>query len=179
MPSTIVTIIGAANANSYVDVGAADTFFDDRLYAAAWTGAVTSDKTRALLMAANRLQVENWLGNRVTTIQRMAWPRLGVAKVDPVGVGYGGGWGYGYGWGYPFAEYYRVDEIPQQVKDAQCELALAYLQGFDDGGEDAIDSFTADGVSVKLRPQRPGGTFPPRVSQLISELTVGNELMRA
>jgi DnaT-like ssDNA binding protein len=176
MPSVIVTTVGAANANSYVDVTAADNYFDDRLDAAVWTAAVTADKTRALLMAANRLQNENWLGNRVTSTQRLAWPRIDVAKVDPVGAafGYGGRWGYG----YQFSEVYKSDEIPQPVKDAQCELALAYLEGFDDGEEDAVDSFSADGVSVEFRASRPDGGLPPRVRQLIGGLIGGNRLVR-
>src|SRR5262245_50628907 len=164
MPSAIVTTVGSANSNSYVDVAAADAYFDDRLDAAVWTAAVTADKTRALLMAANRLQVENWLGNRVTTAQQLAWPRVDVAKVDPVGAGLGYGYPHGYGLG--FGEFYKSDEIPQQVKDAQCELALAYLGGFDDGGEDVMDSFSADGVSVKFRASKPEGGLPPRVLQL-------------
>jgi hypothetical protein len=179
MPSAIVTTVGAANANSYIDVGPVDAYFDDRLDAAAWTGAVSADKTRALLMAAQRLDRENWLGNRVTTSQRLAWPRIGVEKIDPVGVGfgYGGYWGYS-GYGYQFSEVYKSDEIPQQVKDAQCELALAYLEGFDDGEEDAMDSFLADGVSVKFRQSRPDGVLPPRVQQLIGGLIEGNRLVR-
>lgn len=176
MPSAIVTTVGAANANSYVDVTAADNYFDDRLDAAVWTAAVTADKTRALLMAANRLQNENWLGNRVTSTQRLAWPRTNARKVDPVGAGFGY---HAYGYGYSFTEVYKSDEIPQPVKDAQCELALAYLDGFDDGEEDSVDSFTADGVSFKLRASRSDGELPPRVTQLIGALIAGNRLVRA
>src|SRR5262245_17788702 len=175
MPSAIVTTVGSANSNSYVDVSTADAYFDDRLAAALWTAAITADKTRALLMAANRPQVENWLGNRVTSTQRLAWPRIGAAKVDPIGVGYGFGY---HGYGYQFAETYKSDEIPQPVKDAQCELALAYLGGFDDGEEDAVDSFSADGVAFKFRASRPDGELPPRVTQLIGALIAGNRLVR-
>src|SRR5262245_44913249 len=170
------TTIGGANANSYLNVADVTAFFDARLNSAAWTTAVADDKTRALLMAANRLQVENWLGNRVTSTQRLAWPRIGVQKVDPVGTGYG--FGYHYGYGYQSTEIYKSDEIPQPVKDAQCELALAYLEGFDDGGEDAMDSFSAEGVSIKFRASRPDGGLPPRVQQLIGALIGGNRLVR-
>src|SRR5262249_16056974 len=143
MPLEIIATIGATDANSFVTMAEAENYHNARLNSAAWTDANADDKARALLMAANRLQLENWLGNRGTTTQRLAWPRLAVGKIDPVsvGFGYGGNWGYGGNYAY-FTEVYQSNEIPQPVKDAQCELALAYLEGFDDGAEDAIDSFS-------------------------------------
>jgi DnaT-like ssDNA binding protein len=168
--------IGGLAANTYVAIDEAENFLDSRLNAGAWTNASPEDKKRALLMAAARLDRENWLGTRVTAEQRLAWPRIDVQKVDPVGSGFGGFYGHSWGWGY--GEVYRSDEIPQPVKDAQCELALAYLEGFDDGAEDAIDSFSLDGVSVKHRASRPDGGPPPRVLQLIGPLIGGNRLVR-
>src|SRR5262245_1477883 len=175
---TLDTTVGGASANSYVALLDAENYLDARLNAGAWTGATSDDKTRALLMAARRLEVENWLGNRVKSTQRLAWPRLDVAKVDPIGMGYGAGYGYQW-WAYPSTEYYKSDEIPQQVKDAQCELALAYLEGFDDATDEGIDSFAADGVTVKFRSERPASGLPPRVMQLIGALVAGNMLIRA
>jgi hypothetical protein len=169
------TTTGGAIANSYVTVEEAENFLDARLNAGAWTNAKPDDKKRALLMAANRLDRENWLGNRVTSVQRLAWPRTGAAKVDSVGIGYGFA-GHSWGWGY--GETYSTDEIPQPVKDAQCELALAYLEGFDESGDDAIDSFSQDGVSVKFRASRPDGGLPPKVAQLIGGLIAGTRLVR-
>jgi hypothetical protein len=174
--SALDITIGGNASNTFISIDDAETYLDSRLNSEAWTGAAPDDKTRALLMAAKRLQVENWLGNRVTTTQRLAWPRISVAKVDQVGFGYGGFYGQPWGWGY--GEQYLTTEIPQPVKDAQCELALAYLEGFDDGGEEAIDSFSADGVSVKNRQSRPDGGLPPRVVQLISGLIAGNRIIR-
>lgn len=168
--------IGDPAANSYVALDEAENFLDARLSADAWTKANADDKKRALLMAAARLDRENWLGNRATATQRLAWPRVDVQKVDSVGIGYGGFYGYSWGWGY--GDVYRSDEIPQPIKDAQCELALAYLEGFDESGDDAIDSFSEDGVSVKLRNTKPDGGLPPKVLQLISGLIGGNRLVR-
>jgi hypothetical protein len=170
------TTIGGASANSYVSVDDATSYLDARLNTDAWTGALPDDKQRSLLMAASRLQVENWLGSRATTTQRLVWPRLYVQKVDSIGVG----WGMGYGaYGWLFGDVYLSTEIPQQVKDAQCELALAYLEGFSEGGDDAMDSFSADGVSIKLRTEKPAGGLPSKVSQLIAALVAGNMLVRA
>src|SRR5215510_6309735 len=170
MPSTIVTTIGSASANSYVDTAAADAYFDDQLNVTKWTLAVTADKQRALLMAAKRLQIENWLGNRVTTIQALAWPRVGVQKVDGIDGGYA--WGYG----YLNAEYYLPTEIPQRVKDAQCEFALSFLSGGAGIEAGAIESFNVDGLSVKMTSESPGGVGDERAFQLIAGLRTDIEL---
>ncbi len=176
MPSPIVTTIGAANANSYVEVAAADIYLGDRLNATFWTGAVADDKTRALIQAANRLQIENWLGDRVTTTQRLAWPRIGVAKVDPAG----GGYGLGYGGGYCFSDYYRSDEIPQPVKDAQCELALSLLANGAPPipGTRRVKNFSADGLSVAYEYIGLPGVLSDEVLGLIAGLVAGNISMR-
>src|SRR5262247_1853050 len=126
---TLDTTIGGANANTYVTLQAAEDYHDARLNSEAWTAASADDKTRALLMAAKKLDSENWLGSRATSTQRLAWPRLYVQKVDGLGSGYG--WGYGYGYGWLFGDVYLSTEIPQRVKDAQCELALSMLEGGD------------------------------------------------
>jgi hypothetical protein len=170
---TIDTTIGGANANSYVTLQNAEDYHDARLNTETWANATSDNKSRALLMAANRLQSENWLGSRVTATQRLAWPRLYVEKVDGISPGFG--WGYG----WLFGDVYLSTEIPQRVKDAQCELALNYLQGFDDGSEDSMASFSADGVSINFQSQRPIGAFPPAVTQLICGLVAGNVLVRA
>ena len=170
------TTIGGNASNTFISLEDAEIYLDSRLNSSAWTNANPDDKKRSLLMAAQRLDRENWLGNRVSSTQRLAWPRIGVAKVDQVGIGYGF---VGYSWGWGYGEQYRSDEIPQPVKDAQCELALAYLEGFDDGGEDAIDSFSQDGVSVKFRASKPEGGLPPQVQQLIGGLIGGNRLVRS
>lgn len=175
--SSLITTIGGSTSNSYVTLQEFADYRDlNRIDSSEFDLAAPDNKVRALIMAASRLQVENWLGERVASTQRLAWPRLDVQKIDPVGVGYGG-YGYGYNWGW--GDVYANNEIPQQIKDAQCELALAYLGGFDDGEEDAIDSFSADGVSVKFRAQRPNGGLPPRIQQLIAWLIGGTELRRA
>jgi len=172
---TLDTTIGGAAANSYVTLQIAEDYHDARLRSESWTNASSDDKTRALLMAAQRLNAENWLGSRAKTTQALAWPRLDVQKVDPIVFGFGTGYSGG---GYYFADFYLSTEIPQQIKDAQCELALGFLEGFDEAGAEAMDSFTADGVSVKLRSSAQVGDMPSRAAQLIAPLVVGNMLMR-
>src|SRR5688572_28073242 len=180
--------VGGSAANTYVTELEAENYHDSRLNSSAWTNAEADNKKRSHLMAAKRLDRENWQGDRATSDQVLAWPRAGVIKPDGVGVGSGDyipgagaalypRTGYGFYWG-GYGEQYLSTEIPQPVKDAQCELALAYLEGFDESGEGAMDSFSAEGVSVKFRSEKPSGGLPPRVMQLIGGLIAGNRLIR-
>lgn len=159
--STLVVTVGGASSNSYVTLAQFNTYCEQRLNVDSFDDAQPDDKIRALLMATRRLDRENWIGQKAATTQALVWPRSGVYKPD----------GYG--------DQYLSTEIPQLVKDAQCELALAYLDGFDDGEEDAIDSFSADGVSVHFRRSKPSGGLPVAVLHLIGGLTRGNRLVRA
>lgn len=189
MPSAIVTTVGATNANSYVDLVAAEAYFDNLLSASSWSAATSDDRTRALLVAAQRLNNENWQGNRAKKDQALAWPRAGVIKPDGLGPGSidfipGAGaalyprTGYVIYWG-GYGEQFPSTEIPQPIKDAQCELALALLEGFGDASKAAIDSFSADGVSVDIQSSGPVGVLPSRVSQLLAGLVSGNVLVRS
>jgi hypothetical protein len=181
MPSTIVTTIGSPSANSYVTEAEADMYFDDRLNASTWVSATSTDKTRALLTAAKRLEQFNWLGARATSTQALAWPRIGVVKRDSADVGYAD-WGYGYYGNYPygqFGEQYKQDEIPQPVEDAQCEFAFAYLSGaYNDSGEAEVKSFSDDKMSVTFDQPRLAGELPAEITRLIAGLTAQNRRVR-
>ena len=171
MPSAIVVTIGSASANSYATLEEAATYFGDRLNASAWDAASGGDdQTKALLMACKRLERENWLGSRVDSTQYLSWPRYGVEKVDSVG---------GTADFYGYVATYTSTEIPQQVKDAQCELALAYLAGYGQSGGNTVKSFTADGFSVSFSETRSETALPESVSRLLAPLIRGPQLVRA
>jgi len=179
MPSAIATIIGDANANSYATEAEADTYFDDKVGGSTWIDGDSDDKIRALLQAAKRLDQFNWLGARATSTQALAWPRIGVMKRDSANVGYAG---YGYYGNYPyglFGEQYAQDEIPQQIKDAQCEFAFAYLSGtYNDSGEAEVKSFSDDKMSVTFDQPRLAGESPAEVTRLLAGLTAQNRRVR-
>lgn len=165
---TIDATIGGASANSYQSVSDSDTYFADRLNTDDWSDASADNKARAKIMATRRLNRENWYGARVTTTQALAWPRIGVLKPD-------GSAGFGLGNYYGFGECYLDTEIPDLVKQAENELALAYLQGFSDDEGDAIEEFQeAGGMRVKFRQSRPDGVLPATVTRLISPLLAGS-----
>lgn len=188
MALTLTTTTGGASTNSYVSEGEFQTWTEARLNVTAYEEATADERQRALLMAFDRLQRENWLGDRATSTQAAAWPRIGAIKPDGVGIGgdiasLGAGaltasrGGYGI---YANGAYdtFSSTEIPQAVKDAQCALALAYLAGFDEFA-DRIASATQDGLSIRKEFARPMNGLPGEVMRLISPLLRGAEVRRA
>lgn len=65
------------NVNSYVTVNEADVYFEDRLDAAAWTSATSSQKSQALITATRMLDNLSWKGSIEDTSQLLAFPRAG------------------------------------------------------------------------------------------------------
>jgi hypothetical protein len=166
---TLTTTSGSASANSYVSLSDAVTFFESWLNADAWDAADDTNREKALVMAAKQLQRENWIGQRATTTQALAWPRTGAEKPDSYG-----GW-TDFGW----AAHYETTEIPQEVKDAQCLLALALLNGYGQTGGSTVKSFSADGFSVSFGETRSETVLPVDVTRMLAPLLRGNQLARA
>ena len=175
MPSAIVTTIGSASANSYVTEAEAETFFDDQPNATAWEDGDDDEKTRSLIAAASRLQRENWIGSRVDSTQKLAWPRVDAAKPDGVTGGFFGSTGMGWG----NIEVYASTEIPQEVKDAQCLLAFSMLNGYGQANGSTVTSFSDDKMSVTYGATRSETVLPEDVTRLLAPLIQGPQLRRA
>lgn len=167
---SLIVTVGGSTSNSFVSLADAQSFHNLNLGSDAWFAAEEGDQVRALVKAARRLNQENWLGSRVTDTQALSWPRNGAEKVDNRTNYYGG---------YYCTNLYSDTEIPQQIKDAQCLLALAYLDGFADGEGDSIQSWQADDVSITYRQARPDGLLPSEVTRLIGALIQGPRLIRS
>lgn len=126
MSVTLVETPGAANANTYATQAEADAYFAARLpLVPPWDEA--DDPTAALAMAARVLDSfvqalkvyvpasttggskayyitrRAWTGAPATTTQKMAWPRINMYDRNN--------------------NLIASDVIPQDLKDAQCELA--------------------------------------------------------
>lgn len=188
--STLVVTVGGSTSNSYVTLQQFADYRDlYRINADAFDSAAPDDKVRALLMAARRLDRENWRGAKADSSQAMAWPRYDVPKRDGslvggdsipgAGVLLGPRGGYGIYVGGAWGEQYESTEIPQPIKDSQCELAIAYLEGFETQEGQSITQFQADGISIKYSSSSNSGSLPPAVMQLISGLVQGPRLTRA
>jgi len=108
----VETGLKQAGANSYVDVTFADAYHE--MYGNdSWIGE-TADKEKALVIACQSLDLlygPKYLSNRLEGIQSLLWPR------------------------YPFNDRNGnariVQEVPIEVKRAQAELALMYINGAD------------------------------------------------
>jgi len=117
MAATIIQETGArvAGANSYVTVAELTTYADER-------GVTISaaEEEDLLIEAMDYLESLDYIGYRYTEDQALEWPRADAVK-------------YKIYW-------YEVDEIPQDLKDAQCEIALAIDAG--NGPLDNLDRKT-------------------------------------
>lgn len=97
--------------NSYVTLTEANDYFDEKLYADKWHNADEITKEKALKEACRRINRLAFKGQKVEETQLLAFPRI-MPVFNRVGViGFTGDTG-----------------IPEEVKAAQCEEALALLR---------------------------------------------------
>lgn len=125
MPTpTIIATAGATNANSYATTAEAASYFDARLsLSTPWDD--NDNKEASLIMATRLLDAffrgskvvvpaigsvaafykvgPTWLGTSTSTTQRLAWPRSGLLTQNGAAL--------------------DSATIPQEIKDATCELA--------------------------------------------------------
>src|SRR4051794_29732341 len=106
---------GLATADSYLSLADANIYFTNHGSPVEWTGAADAAKESALRYAARWLDGKfTWIGLLVQGTQSLEWPRIqGLAYKDTID------------W-----EGRVYDPVPQKVKDAQCEVALAHLKNF-------------------------------------------------
>lgn len=128
--------VGGEDANSYVTLAEADTYMGERLHTEAWDAAdeENATKEKALLMACRhleRLRCHEAGGPAYTSpYQALTFPR--VRDTDPDAGDY---------------------IIPDPVKDAQCEEALALLSHGQESErrarlqESGVESFSVEGLS--------------------------------
>lgn len=130
MAVTIVATAGSSTANSYITLDEADDYVEAMISSTdvgQWTTGTDDLRNRALAAAAQRLDRERFLGARADDSQALQWPRTGVRKPDT--------YVNTYATGFPFRiseDYFADDEIPDQIKHAQIELAV-YLKNNTDG----------------------------------------------
>lgn len=108
-----------ANANSYVSVVDADTYFLNRNNSV-WASLDPVIVKPACLIQAQDYMLQayrtRWQGFRTTINQTLDWPRFEVMSLDAPG-------GYG-----PAPYFYPPNVIPQEIINAQCELAVRASQ---------------------------------------------------
>ncbi|KGB81925.1 hypothetical protein JT55_10205 [Rhodovulum sp. NI22] len=126
--------------NSYIDVTDATAYFADRLYVDDWTGATDSDKSKALLMARRTIDRQAFHGYRTDPDQLLAWPRSDIPGIDAA-------------------------TVPQDILDAQCELALAFLREdlTADDSTRGVKRLQAGSVAIEYDGSAPTKSLPDAV----------------
>ena len=101
--------VGGTSANAYLTVVEATAYFGDRLHNAEWTDATAADQDSSIIWATSILDlVMDWNGSINTQTQALRWPRAGTWDKDE--------------------RLYSETAIPQIVKNATAELALALIR---------------------------------------------------
>ncbi|MBI2239623.1 MAG: hypothetical protein HYU59_02340 [Magnetospirillum gryphiswaldense] len=136
--------------DSFITLEQAEAYFTGRLYILDWSGAASGDKEKALKMAARTLNRLRWRGSLTSESQVMAWPRQGV--IDPEG------------------REITVTTIPQDIKDAQAEMALAMLREdlTADDSNRGVKRVKAGTVEVEYNGEAPAKSLPDAVQELLS-----------
>jgi hypothetical protein len=98
--------VGGANANSFITVAEGDEIATYEFNNEAWLLATNDDKIRALISSTFQLNGLPWVGERATTTQALAWPRIN-AEIN--------------------GRLVASTEIPREVKLATFELSKAIL----------------------------------------------------
>lgn len=139
--------------------------------AAEWTAATSGEKDQALVAATYRLEQERYVGSVSSTAQRLQWPRIGAPdKNAPQGYA-GDVWGLPYGgW---VTSYYDSTTMPQTVKEACYEMALALLKDetlLSDTGLEGFENVKIGPMDVTPRQGFSGGDLPAQVIRCLRGL---------
>lgn len=138
-PPALVETPGAANANTYATLAEANVYISSRLNTTVWDDSTTDQKNAALLQAARLLDsVMCWTGSPTDEdVQALAWPRTGMYNRNGGAI--------------------ASNVIPQQLKDAQSELArqlqITDLMATNDVSALGITEVKAGPVGVKFNTQ--------------------------
>lgn len=138
--------------DTFVSLADASAYFTNRLYATVWAGASDTDREKALRMATTTLSRERWAGSITSINQLLAWPRTGARDAE----------------GRPIGS----STIPQPVRDATCELALALLSDdlTQNDSNAGVKAVTAGSVKIEYAGQAPARRLPDIVSAMIRPL---------
>ena len=143
------------NVNSYATVATADSYFEDRLDAAAWDAASVELKSKSLVTASLMLNEIRWVGKAASPTQRLSFPREGsyydTMLESPVTL--------------------SSLLVPARIIEATYELAYHLLNN--DGLLDSVASVTDIEIGpIKLSSIRAPAKFPNIVRRLFGPLEV-------
>ena len=176
MAIAIVATPGAADANSYLTLAAAQAIVDGFIQdddVLAWASATTDQKNQALFTATQRLDRERFLGARSTDTQALQWPRTGVRRPDT--------YINTYAVGFPFritTDYFDDNEIPVQVQYAEVVLAVYLNNNTDALGLSGLEDYKNVKIgSIDVTPSNGYGAVgadkvPPLMERYLTGLRI-------
>lgn len=161
MAATIDATIAGANANSYVTLAEATSFFEEAALSTAWDAASTDEKNRALISATRRLDQQDFRGAPVNPLtgtaesgtQALQWPRSGTGYLTTV--------------------------IPEPIKRATLKLAYSLLADpsfLQESGLENFDRAKVGPLEVDIRHSQSAGDLPDDVARELEDLVLTSML---
>lgn len=147
----VETGAGLTNSTSYCSQDYADDYFEPTASKAIWN-ALTDEQKENLLSWATRFldQKAKWKGSLTSETQALRWPRTGVYTRDKIAIG--------------------STTIPQQLKDATCEVAKFLIDNDPTGGQD-VDNFkriAVDVIEIEYQDMTSQTTFPSQINSILA-----------
>ena len=131
----------------YINLAEANEYFSTRLHADAWAEASDADKDKALAMATKVIDRQLLKGRKATDTQELAFPR------------------------------YPDTEVPEAVKEACCEEALALLERGNSQRrklqQEGVQSFTLGNMSETFTPGAGKGLLSQEAKELLRPWLLG------
>jgi hypothetical protein len=133
--------------NSYIDIEGADEYFEGRLHTDIWRETDNSTKEAALKQATRTIDRLLLKGRKATDTQALAFPR------------------------------YPDTEVPEAVKEACCEEALALLERGNSQRrklqQEGVQSFTLGNLSETYTPGAGRGLLSQEAKELLRPWLLG------
>jgi hypothetical protein len=148
--------VGGSAANSYGTEAEAITYFEGRLNPEGYTGAVTDTQQRALRTAVVYLDSRiEWIGDikDQVTPQALAWPRVYDSTLTT-----------------PEDILVLGQAIPQDLKNAQFEMALYLINTGEPSEVNDLDSIKVGSLSIDFNEFETSQLIPDTIWGMISYL---------
>ena len=133
--------------NSYIDIDGADEYFAGRLHAESWGETSDADKEKALKQATKEIDRQLLRGRKTNPEQELAFPR------------------------------YPDTEVPEAVKEACCEVALALLERGNNQRrklqQEGVQSFSLGNMSETYAAGAGKGLLSQEAKELLKPWLIG------
>lgn len=144
--------------DSYADIAGADLYFAKRIHSTLWFSSATELKEQALVTATNLLEQKVWAGEKVSSTQLLAYPRVAVIYDEVSG------------------EDLSYSGTPDAIKQATYELAYHLLTDESILTASAMPQELSIGP-IKIKYPKATPVIPSIVSSLIANYEVSGNIV--